>query len=257
MKDMTVSPFFVDKPWGGYYISEVFKLPIQRMIGEALLISTLDSQENFIGEEKLSAHLGSSLPYVIKLIDANENLSIQVHPNDFFAEKLENSTGKTECWLIADCKEGAGVYYGLKKDVSIQNFFEQVAENNNVASMLNFVPVKKNDFIIVPSGTIHAIGAGVRLIEYQQSSGITYRIWDWGREGRELHIGKALEVSNENQNYPEIINFEDVECNSEFFKHSDFRLMKESNNFIHCSSDKSNVSVKFDIRNFTFSLSKT
>src|SRR5207237_1332227 len=105
MKEMDIRPVFVDKPWGGLYISEVFKLPIQRMIGEALLISTLESQENRVNDTNLSHVLGSQLPYVIKLIDANENLSIQVHPNDHFAQMLEKTTGKTECWLIADCQD--------------------------------------------------------------------------------------------------------------------------------------------------------
>lgn len=254
MKSIDVQPFFVEKPWGGNFISEVFKLPIQRMIGEALLVSTLSSQENNVGDEKLSKVLGFQLPYVIKLIDANENLSVQVHPNDHFAKLLENSAGKTECWLIADAKEGAGVYFGLKDEVSLEQFFNRVTNHEDVSSLLNFIPVKKNDFIVVPSGTIHAIGAGVRLIEFQQSSGITYRIWDWGREGRDLHIEKSFQVSNPEQSKPEVLNYLDLQSDSLFFKHEDFELTKVNQQYIKCSSPKSRISILFDVINFKFSL---
>lgn len=255
MKTMNVQPFFVEKPWGGNFISEMFKLPLERMIGEAILVSTLPSLENTVGDgKKLSEALGNRLPYVIKLIDANENLSVQVHPNDYHAGILENSSGKTECWLISDTQVGAGVYYGLKNNVSLDQFFSYVAQGKDVSSLLNFVPVKKNDFIIVPAGTIHAIGAGVRLVEFQQCSGITYRIWDWGREGRELHIDRASKVCNENQAAPHVINFSSIATNNIFFSHTDFSLEKVGPSSLRCFSDVNQISVIFDLENYTFRL---
>lgn len=249
---MDIKPVFIDKPWGGTYISECFNLPIKRILGEAFLLSTLDNQENMIGEEELSKKIGK-LPYLIKLIDANDNLSIQVHPDDHHAKILENSVGKTECWLIADVRPGSGIYYGLKDGVTKETFYDHVSRNDDVVSLLNFIPVKKNDFIVVPAGTIHAIGAGVRIIEFQQSSGITYRIWDWGREGRELHIEKALKVSNPTQNAPKVINFSDIQL-SKFFEHDDFGLEKVADNQIVCSSPVTSYKVIFNLEDYKFSL---
>ncbi len=140
------------------------------------------------------------LPYLVKFIDTSENLSIQVHPGDEYSRKYEQQRGKTECWIILDASEGAGIFLGLKEGVSKESFTKQVEEGDKVDSLLNFYPVKRGDFFVVPSGAIHAIGAGVTLVEVQQSSGVTYRVWDWNRlqdgKPRELHIKKANDVIN-------------------------------------------------------------
>lgn len=140
------------------------------------------------------------LPFLVKFIDTSENLSIQVHPGDEYSRKYEQQRGKTECWIILDATEGAGIFLGLKEGVDKESFSKQVEKGENVDSLLNFYPVKRGDFFVVPSGAIHAIGAGVTLLEVQQSSGVTYRVWDWNRlqdgKPRELHIKKANEVIN-------------------------------------------------------------
>ena len=188
-----ITPHLVEKPWGGDYLARFYKSP-KKNIGEAWLLSTLKDGESEIEGQKLSTYLGRELTYLIKILDAKEPLSIQVHPNDEWAQKLEGSRGKTECWLILDSQNNGGVYLGLKKGVEIADFEKAIRNNEAVDAMMNFYPTKKGDFISVPAGTIHAIGAGVTLLEVQQSSGITYRLWDWNRPGRELHIDKGMKV---------------------------------------------------------------
>ncbi len=138
--------------------------------------------------------LQAEFPLLIKIIQANEKLSIQVHPNDEWATTLEGADyrGKTECWYVLDAKKDAKVIYGLKKDYS-QKELKKAISQNTLEEFLNAVPVKKGDFIYIPAGTVHAICGGLRLLEVQQSSDITYRLYDWGR-GRELHLQKALSV---------------------------------------------------------------
>ena len=197
---MKIEPFFSLRPWAGDYLQQFYHSD-QRGIGEAWLLSTLPEGESKVEGAPLSQKLGRKLPYLIKVIDAKEPLSIQVHPNDEWAEKLENSKGKTECWLILNVTPGSGIYIGLREGVTAKQFEEAVAKNTGVDSLMNFVQVKRGDFIAVPAGTIHAIGGGVTLMEVQQASGITYRLWDWGRTGRELHIEKGMKVSNFNPGY--------------------------------------------------------
>lgn len=139
-------------------------------------------------------------PTLIKLIDADRELSVQVHPNDEYALKYENSYGKTEMWFILEAKEGAGIYLGFKKDTD-ENEVREKIKNNTLVDLMNFIPVKPGDCYFVESGTIHAIGAGVTLFEVQQNSALTYRLYDWGKVGidgkpRELHVEKSLKVIN-------------------------------------------------------------
>lgn len=190
-----LAPFFVEKPWGGSFISQHYRLPPKKF-GEAWLLSTLPDGESTQGTQKLSEYLGHALPYLIKVIDAQEPLSIQVHPDDKWALELEESRGKTECWLILDARPGAGVYLGLRPGVTEAQLRASLETNSRVDELMEFYPVRRGDFVTVEAGTIHAIGAGVTLLEVQQASGITYRIWDWGRTDRELHIEKGLRVAN-------------------------------------------------------------
>ena len=139
-------------------------------------------------------------PILIKLIDAKDNLSIQVHPDDEYALKHENSFGKTEMWHILDADKGSGLYIGFKKDYTLKEI-EDTLKNGDITTLLNFFPVKKGESYLIKSGTIHAIGKGVRLIEIQQNSDLTYRLFDYNRvdkdgNKRELHIEKALKVIN-------------------------------------------------------------
>lgn len=133
-----------------------------------------------------------NFPLLVKLIDAKESLSLQVHPDDEYALKKGNDLGKTEMWYIVDALPGAQLVYGLKKDVTVDEFAEAISKDC-ISDTLNYVDVKKGDVFFIPAGCVHAIGAGILIAEIQQSSNITYRVYDFGR-GRELHIKNALDV---------------------------------------------------------------
>ncbi|MBQ7370025.1 MAG: ROK family glucokinase [Clostridia bacterium] len=139
-------------------------------------------------------------PVLVKLIDAKDDLSVQVHPSDTYALENENSFGKTETWYIVDADEGSGIYLGFKRDVS-QEEYERAIANNTLTELLNFFEVKSGECYFIPSGTIHAIGKGCMICEIQQNSNLTYRVYDYGRKDkngqtRELHVEKALKVTN-------------------------------------------------------------
>ena len=218
-----LKPYFVAKPWGGDFISQHFNLPEEKL-GEAFILSTLKDQESTVSGKPLSSVLGGELPYLIKIIDAIAPLSIQVHPNDKWARELESSRGKAECWVIISAKPNAGVYLGLKPGVSEENFRTTLASGAAVDELMSFYPVRPGDFIFVPPGCIHAIGAGITIMEIQQSSGITYRLWDWGRTDRELHIDKGLKVSDF-ETLPGILtNVFDESAPRLLLKHPDFEV---------------------------------
>ena len=165
-------PIKVDKIWGyESWIASVYKDAPQK--------------------DFLSA-AGKDFPLLVKIIQADERLSVQVHPDDENALRLEGKgfRGKTECWYILDAEEGASLVCGLKKDYGREELFTAIKENR-LEEYLNIIPVKKGDFVYIPAGTVHAIGGGFKILEVQQSSDITYRLYDWGRP-RELHIEKAL-----------------------------------------------------------------
>ena len=138
--------------------------------------------------------LVNDYPLLVKVIQANDTLSVQVHPDDEDAKRLEgeNCRGKTECWYVLNADEGASLVYGLKGNPSKEEIRSAIKENSP-EKLLDRVQVKKGDFIFIPSGTVHAIGCGLRLLEVQQSCNITYRLYDWGRP-REVHIEKGVEV---------------------------------------------------------------
>ena len=138
--------------------------------------------------------LVNDYPLLVKIIQANDTLSVQVHPDDEDAKRLEgdNERGKTECWYVLNADEGASLVYGLNGNPSSDEIKSTIKENR-LESLLNRVEVKKGDFIFIPSGTVHAIGGGLRLLEVQQSCNITYRLYDWGRP-REVHIEKGVQV---------------------------------------------------------------
>ena len=138
-------------------------------------------------------------PILIKLIDAKQKLSVQVHPSDEYALAHEGEFGKTEMWYVVDCQEGAELLYGLSKNISKEEFKERMS-NNTLTDVCNSVPVHKGDVFFIDAGTLHAIGEGILIAEVQQNSNTTYRISDYGRLGtdgkpRELHIDKALDVT--------------------------------------------------------------
>ncbi len=142
----------------------------------------------------------SNLPVLIKLIDAWDNLSLQVHPDDEYAYKNEGEPGKTEMWYIIDCEEDAEIIYGFKNKIT-KTEFESSIENNTIMNVINKVKVKKGDVFFIKSGTLHAIGKGIILAEIQQNSNATYRVYDYGRvdssgKQRSLNIEKAIAVTD-------------------------------------------------------------
>ncbi len=145
-----------------------------------------------VGSRNEYALQRNRFPLLIKLLDANQWLSVQVHPNDQYALTHEGDFGKTEMWVVLHAEAGAELIYGFKKGVSREDFIQAVNEGRS-ADTLYRLAVRKNDVIFVPAGAIHALGPGIIVAEIQQNSDTTYRIYDWGRP-RPLHINKALEV---------------------------------------------------------------
>ncbi len=154
------------------------------------------------GKEVLGTHCRRfrDFPILTKFIDAKDNLSIQVHPDNRFALKNEGQYGKTEMWYVMDAEKDAFLYYGFKKEISKEEFAKRIREDT-LLEVLNAVPVHKGDVLFIESGTIHAIGKDILIAEIQQNSNVTYRVYDYGRVGkdgkkRDLHIEKALAVTN-------------------------------------------------------------
>jgi len=141
---------------------------------------------------------GTHFPLLIKIIDANENLSVQVHPDDAYARRNGEANGKNELWYILDAKEDAKIVYGVKKNESKEHFRKAVSENE-IEQTLNIADASMGDVFYVPAGKIHAILSGILIAEIQQNSNTTYRIYDWGRvdkdgRSRTLNTAQALEV---------------------------------------------------------------
>ena len=162
---------------------------------------TLQEVLDVWGKEVLGAKAAgfTYFPILIKLIDAKDRLSVQVHPDDEYALAHEGEYGKTEMWYVVDCDEGAQLIYGFNQDISQGEFLERI-NNNNLSPVCNYVPVKKGDVFFIEAGTMHAIGKGILIAEVQQNSNTTYRVSDYGRLGadgkpRQLHIKQAVEVT--------------------------------------------------------------
>ena len=177
---------------------------------------TLQEYIDVQGREVLGSHCRRfrEFPILTKFIDAKDNLSIQVHPSNGFALQNEGQYGKTEMWYVLDAEEDAFLYYGFKREITREEFSRRI-EENTLLEVLNAVPVKKGDALFIESGTLHAIGKGIVIAEIQQNSNVTYRVYDYGRVGkdgkkRDLHIEKALAVTNRvpivksGSNYPHI-----------------------------------------------------
>jgi mannose-6-phosphate isomerase len=221
MEILKLNPVFKDYIWGGKRLEKDYgfntgfdktaegwmlachKDGMNTIDGGEFDSLRLDEVINEVGLEKLAGTNALKYPYfpvLIKLIDAYDNLSIQVHPDDEYARRVENEFGKTEIWYVLDATPGAELIYGFKEEISKEEF-RQAIENKTLLSKLNSVKVKKGDLFFIEAGTVHAIGKGALIAEIQQNSNCTYRVYDYGRLGndgkpRELHIDKAVDVSN-------------------------------------------------------------
>ncbi|MEI6556601.1 MAG: type I phosphomannose isomerase catalytic subunit [Paludibacter sp.] len=214
------SPILKDKIWGGTKLEKLFGKPASSdKLGESWELSGYEGDESvvingllagnnlvelieiYMGDlvgDKIYDAFGLSFPLLFKLIDANENLSIQVHPGDVVAAERHNSYGKTEMWYVVDADPGAELIIGFTKDCTPDEYVEAL-DAGEVEGLLQKVPVKKGDVLFIPAGLVHAIGKGVVVAEIQQSSDITYRIYDYKRvddkgNERELHTEQALDV---------------------------------------------------------------
>ena len=242
MELVKLNPIVKDYIWGGTYFKNFNKgLSLDR-VSECWELSVRDNDSSIIasGPDKgkrlvdvlTKEDIGPVMdrfpyfPLLIKLIDAKENLSVQVHPSDDYALKYEQSFGKSEMWHIIAADKGSGLYVGLNKDYSKEEI-EKALKEGNILNCLNFFEVKPGDTFIINPGTIHAIGAGVRLIEIQQNSNLTYRLYDYNRRDqfgnpRELHIKKALDVIDYRQ-------FKVVKSNNEVLADNQYFTVKEVN----------------------------
>ena len=161
----------------------------------------LSEQPDLLGTHSLLLTGGrAELPILIKLIDAKEKLSVQVHPDDDYARLHENDSGKTELWYILHARKKAEIVYGFRRTMTVSQVRDTLSRGT-IESCLNHVPVHQNDLFFIPAGTVHEIGAGVLLAEIQQNSNLTYRLYDYDRldrsgNPRPLHIEKALDVAN-------------------------------------------------------------
>lgn len=247
MEPIFFKPSYKNVIWGGNNISKIFKRNIiGDNIGESWELSAHQNGLSYIENEDLKDKTLLDLfnnketkkevfgthcenldrfPILAKFIDASKNLSIQVHPNDEYARKYEHDSGKTEVWYVVDCKEGAKIVYGFKNNITSENLKNAV---DNIEDYVKTVNVHKGDFISIPAGTIHAIMDGVVVCEVQQSSDITYRVYDWNRvdsDGmpRELHKNKALDVINLNGNN-KIYNYNNIEEDTSMYKSDSFNI---------------------------------
>ena len=203
-------------PWGGEKLRTVFGKELKEVpTGESLEVSCIPGLESTdpqgrklteliaeYGEKMVGQYAGKPFPLLLKLIDAREALSVQVHPDDAYAGAHEGGKlGKTEAWLILDAPEGAELVYGIEPGTDLATLAVACEAGSAVAPLLRRVKVRAGDVCYIPAGCVHAIGAGITLYEIQQSSDITYRFYDWDRTDaqgrkRELHLAKALDVTD-------------------------------------------------------------
>lgn len=215
-------PILKEKIWGGTKLmTQLHKKSTSKNVGESWELADIEDnisvvsngefagktlrellktyKEELIGENNY-AHFGNNFPLLIKFIDAKEDLSVQVHPNKLLAKKLHNSFGKTEMWYIVQADADSKLVVGFSKEITPDQYLNYVDEKN-IPSVLNYKKVKAGDSFLIEPGTVHTIGAGIVLAEIQQTSDITYRIYDWDRldekgNSRELHPDLAIEAIN-------------------------------------------------------------
>ena len=219
---ISFTPILKPLLWGGSRIGAYKGLPhATDGIGESWEISAVDGSQSVVAEgslkgftinqlietyqelfvgEKVYQRYGDHFPLMVKLIDAAEDLSIQVHPNDEMAHKRHQTNGKTEMWYIIDAAPDSCLYAGLKPGVSSEDL-QQHLQSNSLCETLNKENAKAGDVFMIPAGRVHSIGAGILLAEVQQSSDVTYRLWDYDRldaqgNKRPLHVDLALEAIN-------------------------------------------------------------
>ena len=218
---LKMTPEFKQYIWGGENLRKIYqKNAPEPPVAESWEISahpdgtshiangeyegkTIEELSSLFGEEFFGKSIkkGEPFPLLLKILDACDRLSVQVHPDDAYASENENgSKGKTEAWYILSAEEGASLIYGFKDGIT-KEIFRKAIEEGRCEECLNSVPCKAGDVFYIPSGTVHAVGKGLIIAEIQQSSNTTYRVYDYQRRGkdgklRELHIEKSLDVAD-------------------------------------------------------------
>ncbi len=219
------NPIFKERIWGGTKLKDFLNKSFEgNQIGESWELSTVANDVSVVanGEfaglnlneliEKYPIELlgsksiekfGLEFPLLFKFLDAKEDLSIQVHPNDELAKLRHNSFGKTEMWYVMQADETARLVVGFKNKINKEEYLKHL-ESKTLVTILNETPVQKGDAFFLETGTVHAIGAGVLIAEIQQTSDVTYRLYDWDRVdangiGRELHNDLAVDAINYNE----------------------------------------------------------
>ncbi|CAM4253089.1 type I phosphomannose isomerase catalytic subunit [Zobellia nedashkovskayae] len=225
MHPLKFNPILKERLWGGTKLKDVLGKPIENDItGESWELSTVPGDISVVSNGDLAGaslqeliekdpegvlgksvykRFGTDFPILIKFIDAKQDLSIQLHPNDDLAKKRHNSFGKTEMWYVMDADDDASLIVGFNKDVSKEEYAKSI-ENDTLLDLLNYEKVKEGDTFFINTGKIHAIGAGVLLAEIQQTSDVTYRVFDFNRKDkngnlRELHTEQALDAIDYNK----------------------------------------------------------
>ena len=216
----TFEPIFKERIWGGTKLRDYLNKTISSEItGESWELSTVPNDvsvinngilkgknlnelidqfpEEILGKEVYS-RFGKQFPLLFKYLDAREDLSIQLHPNDELAKARHNSFGKTEMWYVMHADKDARLIIGFKEDTNQTDYLSHL-DNKSLLTILDEIQVKKGDVFLLETGTVHAIGGGILLAEIQQTSDITYRVYDWDRvdangNGRELHTELALDA---------------------------------------------------------------
>ena len=224
VEPLFMKPVFQEKIWGGSRLNSVFgfELPSDK-IGEDWAISAHPHGKSVIengpfkgqtldqlwqDHQELFGHQSEEVfPLLVKILDAEDDLSVQVHPDDEYGKHHAGELGKTECWYIIDAAPGAEIIYGHHAQTKEE--LAEMIQEGRWDNLLKHVPVRKGDFFFVPSGTMHAIGKGIMILETQQSSDTTYRVYDYDRKDaqgktRELHIQQSIDVTNVPDHAPEL-----------------------------------------------------
>lgn len=245
------SPLFLPKIWGGNRISTLsnWNTQVPNQCGEVWLVSDVHQQETKVSglNSTLSDLIKSDthheyfsiqfkekyqqFPLLIKIIDAQEDLSIQVHPNDEIALKKHQCLGKSESWIILEHEENATLFLGWKHEMSLETI-QNASINGSIAEEINRVPVSKNEMFYIPAGLVHSIGKGIVLGEIQQSSDVTYRLFDFNRKDsignlRELHLEESLDALSLDEYQPQ--NNKTDSIASEYFSYSLHQLKSNLN----------------------------
>lgn len=249
---LTFIPIFKERIWGGTKLKDYLNKSFDgNQIGESWELSTVENDVSVIADgdfagmnlkeviEKFPKEIlgsksiekyGLEFPLLFKFLDAQQDLSIQVHPNDELAKLRHNSFGKTEMWYVLQADEEAKLIVGFKDKINKEDYLDLI-KNKKIVEALNEIPVKKGDTFFLETGTVHAIGAGVLIAEIQQTSDITYRLYDWDRvdaqgNERELHTDLALDA----------INFEETNAQIKYSK-----ILNQSSEVVKCPFFKTNI----------------